>query len=181
MRKFFSLLLIVLTAMVLSINAHAWSEAKYVSMGIADTLATGTSADTIYSAAYNIAQWDYIGAMVYLDVTSGGGAGAGVIAFQGRIKRTGDWEIMPMITLADSLSIVHSIAVSSTADLTKNVILSVVPINLDNIDDADTWGVNLVCFHVGNIWPYDEIRLRIVDTNWNAAVDVSGYWALKRK
>lgn len=149
------------------------------------TLTTATSALTYYGRVINALEFDYIGASVRIDISSGGGSGAGIITFEGSTDTLGVWETIPFITTTDSLNIVSSLAPSSTADLYYNMILSVVPINLEDFDEARFYlsgteqSSMLTTFHVGNIWPYEYIRMKVVDTNWNCAGHVDGWWLLK--
>jgi len=167
-------LLIGLVAVIamLAISVPAMAETKTFPFGITDTLAVATTADTVETAWMNIADWDYVGCVLFLDVTAGGSAGAGVVTIEGRLKEQ-TAEAMWFINMTDSLDSAHSIAVSSTADLVKYFVLSAQPFELKTGDPA-------ALIVPVNLLPYDEVRVKIVDTNWNAAVDISGYWIMKR-
>lgn len=182
--KIMGLLAIVLAVLLIAPPAGAGKLEKRA-MGTI-TLTTATSALTYYSQTINALEYDYIGASVRIDISSGGGSGAGIITFEGSSDTLGVWETIPFITTTDSLNIVSSLAPSSTADLYYNMILSVVPINLEDFDEARFYlsgteeGHMMTTFHVGNIWPYEYMRMKVVDTNWNCAAHVDGFWLLKK-
>ena len=177
MKKLALIFLVILV--LIPIEARAWRDVEVFTAAWADTLATGTTADTIYSGWMNIEDYDYVAVQTFLDVTSGGGAGAGALYVQGRISSGTNYENLWFINMSDSMEIVTSEAISSTADLTKTFLLSMQPSkSLKALAEAaeDTEDI----FVLGNYLPYDEIRVMIIDTNWNAAVDVSGKWIFKK-
>lgn len=140
-----------------------------------DTLTTGTSAQTIYSSLINIAAYDYVGFNIFCDVTTGGNSGSAAISVEGRGKgQAAGWTTLWLVDFADSLNVTTTITLSSTADLYKHFIVTAVPLerkteaaNRDMVSE----GLKL---HVGNILPFEILRVKVVDTNWNAGAKFYG-------
>jgi hypothetical protein len=145
------------------------------SLAFTDTLAVGTSAETIYSNLINISGYDYVGFNIFCDVVAGGNAGAAALSVEGRGRgQTAGWTSLYMIDFADSLNIVSSFALSSTVDIYKHFIITAVPLELKN-EAANRDNVSQgIRFHIGNIIPFEIIRVKVVDTNWNAAAKFYG-------
>lgn len=174
-----SALLVALICCVVNVQAASPMQKVPIRTWTSDTLATGTSADTITSFPLNIGDLNYLGAYVKITVTTGGGAGAAAIYFQGRVG-TGSWENIYACIFTDSLQIAQSFAISSTASIEKYFTLSVQPWEANGEAVAGN-GLRMAPMILpGMNMPYTEIRCYVLDTNWTAGAKLSGSWLYKK-
>jgi hypothetical protein len=182
MKKTITTLAILALTVLMALPAQA-AKLEVLPMGGID-LTVATSSLTYYSRAINPHEYSYIGFQVNLDVTSGGGAGAGIITFEGRTDTISTWQPIPFLNASDSLDVISSYAPASTSDLLYSGYISFTILNMDDLDQvlAGEITVEDVILWVPEafLWPYEEIRMKVVDTNWNAAVKVDGFWLLKK-
>ena len=181
MKKTMTTLAVLLLVFLMALPAQA-DKLKVLPMGGID-LTVATSSLTYYGRTIRPHEYSYIGFQVNLDVTSGGSAGAGIITFEGRTDTISTWQAIPFLNASDSLDVISSYAPASTADLLYSGYLSFTILNMDDLDQvlAGEIAVEDVVYWVPTefLWPYEEIRMKVVDTNWNAAVKVDGFWLLK--
>ena len=163
--------LFLVTALSIDIDAGDYTIRD---MSTIDALVVGTSAVAETTTAHRIEGFDYVGASVHFDVTSGGGAGAGTLVFQGRVDDTAIWTDLWIVNLSDSFDVAMTVAFSGTADIVRDCFITYAPI------DVKTGGYT-EDFHIVNPYPYTDIRMIVNDTNWNAACTVTGKWIGKRK
>lgn len=178
MRKFTLCMVAVLAFLFCAAPVYAQTT-EVRSLVFNDTLTTGTSAQTIYSEIMNIRGWDYVGFNVFCDVTTGGSSGSAALSVEGRGKgQTAGWTTIWMTDFGDSLDVVSSMTLNSTSDIYKHFIITACPVELNaegaDADDTDT------AIYIGNLLPFEIIRIKIVDTNWNAGAKFYGNEILKR-
>ena len=94
MKRFITLALaLVLIAGIFTAGPAEAKDKKIIPGSTITTLLVGTSQVIDTSMAIDAWVWDYIGVTVQIDVTSGGGAGAGLFYFEGSTD-AGVWEKM---------------------------------------------------------------------------------------
>ena len=167
--------LAIAALLCISLAAPATAGKVTNTLAFTDTLAVGTSAETIYSNLINISGYNYVGFNILADLKTGGNAGAAELTVEGRGRgQAAGWTTLYVVDFADSLNVVSSFALSSTSDIYKHFIITASPLELKN-EAANRDNVSQgMRFHVGNILPFEIIRVKVVDTNWNAAVYFSG-------
>lgn len=167
MRKF-SIALIAIAAMVM-FAAPAQSQWITNTLGFSDSLRSAATADTVWSNAINIEGCDYVAFNLMIDVTSAGGAGAGIVAVQGIPKGQYDytvaaWQNLFVCDYGDSLKMVNTWAVSGTADVYKN--FTVIPQPYGNAFQVTVNDAQYARVFITQPLPFNRIRIRIIDTNW---------------
>lgn len=167
--------LAIAAALCISLAAPATAGKVTNTLAFTDTLAVATDAQTIYSNLINISGYNYVGFNILADLKTGGNSGAAALYIEGRGRgQAAGWTDLYMIDFGDSLNITSLIALSSTSDIYKHVVITAVPLELKN-EAANRDNVSQgMRFHVGNILPFEIVRVKVVDANWNAAVYFSG-------
>lgn len=141
-------------------------------------LVVGTSAVYDTSTVINPQDWGEIHLFVSIDITSGGGAGAGLVHIEGRVDTALAWIQLWMIDVADSMKVKNNIAFSSTADVS---IYAIVAMPQSTIMWQTVGTETLRGGSTKNPLGLTQLRAIVTDTNWNAAAVVEGYWLLKRE